>query len=152
MQSNRHIQDVSFYHTAGGTPMGQELAFEQIRDLARQLARSGRFCSWRLIAIELRFMEGIRAAGDCFTDAAIRNELDTLCRDAQKRVRQWPVPQIDPTVRPPAAPAPALTRPPLFPPPAAVPVFTPKPLRPQSPSFASPPAPWSARYAVKDPS
>ena len=134
--------------------MGQELAFEQIRDLARQLARSGRFCSWRLIAIELRFMEGIRAAADCFTDASIRDELDTMCRDAQKRARQWPLPRIDPAIRPSAAPAPAAPAParPLFPPAAAVPVFTPKPPVSQPLSFASPPAPWSARYAVKDPS
>lgn len=135
--------------------MGQELAFDQIRDLARQLARSGRFCSWRLIAIELRFMEGIRAAGDCFADSAIRNELDGLCRDAQKRARQWPLPRIDPAARPLPAPEPAAAAPvraALFPAPVAVPVFSPQPLRPQGPIFAAAPAPWSARYAVKDPS
>lgn len=131
--------------------MGQELAFEQIRDLARQLARSGRFCSWRLIAIELRFMEGIRAAADCFTDALIRDELDGLCRDAQKRSRQWPLPRIGSAVAAPQPAAPAAPRPALVPAPAPVPVFTPKPLNPQPQPFAAAPAPWSARYAVKDP-
>ncbi|MFG1358941.1 hypothetical protein [Xanthobacter pseudotagetidis] len=138
--------------------MGQELAFEQIRDLARQLARSGRFCSWRLIAIELRFMEGIRAAADCFADAPIRNELDGLCRDAQKRARHWPLPRISPAA---SAPLPiglspqvaAVAGPPpsLFPAPVAVPVFSPRPPQQQAPSFAAAPAPWAARYAVKDP-
>ncbi|MEP9355940.1 hypothetical protein ABLE93_20390 [Xanthobacter sp. KR7-65] len=58
---------------------------EWLRDLARHMARSGRYCSWRLIQIELRFMQGIREAASCFSDAAIRSELDALCREAQKR-------------------------------------------------------------------
>lgn len=58
---------------------------EWLRDLARHMARSGRYCSWRVIQIELRFMQGIREAANCFTDADIRSELDALCREAQKR-------------------------------------------------------------------
>lgn len=57
---------------------------EWLRDLARHMARSGRYCSWRVIQIELRFMQGIREAATCFSDAAIRSELDALCREAQK--------------------------------------------------------------------
>lgn len=56
-----------------------------LRDLARHMARSGRYCSWRVIQIELRFMQGIREAADCFADADIRSELDGLCREAQKQ-------------------------------------------------------------------
>lgn len=58
---------------------------EWLRDLARHMAQSGRYCSWRVIQIELRFMQGIREAATCFSDAAIRSELDALCREAQKR-------------------------------------------------------------------
>lgn len=57
---------------------------EWLRDLARHMARSGRYCSWRVIQIELRFMQGIREAATCFSDAAIRSELDALCREAQR--------------------------------------------------------------------
>lgn len=66
---------------------------EWLRDLARHMARSGRYCSWRVIQIELRFMQGIREAATCFSDAAIRGELDALCREAQKRGgAMFPVP------------------------------------------------------------
>ncbi|RLP76656.1 hypothetical protein D9R14_14785 [Xanthobacter tagetidis] len=139
-----------------GTPMGEELTFEQVRDLARQLARSGRFCSWRLIAIELRFMEGIRAAADCFADSPIRNELDALCRGAQKRAPSSPLqgapspwsssPQSPLPGRHPIATAaqPASAQVPA-------PASSPQPPNPQPRRFAAAPAPWSARYAVEDP-
>lgn len=55
--------------------------------LARRMAQSGQFCSWRLIQIELRFIQGIRAADALFADMALRSELDELCRLAQKRPR-----------------------------------------------------------------
>ncbi|MBB6309345.1 hypothetical protein [Xanthobacter tagetidis] len=136
--------------------MGEELTFEQVRDLARQLARSGRFCSWRLIAIELRFMEGIRAAADCFADSPIRNELDALCRGAQKRAPSSPLqgapspwsssPQSPLPGRHPIATAaqPASAQVPA-------PASSPQPPNPQPRRFAAAPAPWSARYAVEDP-
>lgn len=62
-----------------------DLYLDKLRDLARHMARSGRYCSWRLIQIELRFMRGIQEASQCFGDAEIRGELDALCRDALKR-------------------------------------------------------------------
>ncbi|MFG1347205.1 hypothetical protein V5F59_20130 [Xanthobacter autotrophicus DSM 431] len=62
-----------------------DLYLDRLRELARQMARSGRYCSWRLIQIELRFMRGIPEAGQCFGDAEIRAELDTLCREALRR-------------------------------------------------------------------
>ena len=55
-----------------------------LHDLARHMARSGRYCSWRMIQIELRFMQGIREAANCFAEAEIRSELDALCREAQR--------------------------------------------------------------------
>lgn len=65
--------------------MAEDHFIARLRDLARHMARSGRYCSWRLIHIELRFMRGIPEAAACFTDADIRAELDTLCRQAQKQ-------------------------------------------------------------------
>lgn len=78
-----------------------------LRALARKMAQSGRFCSWRLIQIELRFMQGIREAELCFDEAAIRAELDELCRKARK-----PAPYMRPAaLQATAATAPALLRP-----------------------------------------
>ncbi|MFS8037765.1 hypothetical protein ACI7BZ_12535 [Xanthobacter sp. AM11] len=65
--------------------MGWDVSAETLRQLARRMAQSGKFCSWRLIQIELRFMQGIREAESCFGDTAIRFELDDLCRQAQRR-------------------------------------------------------------------
>lgn len=65
--------------------MVEDRFLARLRDLARQMARSGRYCSWRLIQIELRFMRGIQEAALCFGDGAIRAELDGLCREAQRR-------------------------------------------------------------------
>lgn len=62
-----------------------------IARLARHLAQSGRFCGWRLIAIELRFMQGLSDALAIFEDSALREELDALCRAAERRRRRsWP--------------------------------------------------------------
>lgn len=91
--------------------MGQMTDLVQIHELARQMARSGRFCSWRLIAIELRFMEGLREAADGFSDPALRDELDTLCREAQKRMKRWPSSPQFATTSVPAIPRPAPTGP-----------------------------------------
>ena len=60
-----------------------QAAIEAITNEAREMARSGDFCSWRLIEIELRFMRGIREAAGCFTDPELRDELDRLCRQAR---------------------------------------------------------------------
>ncbi|MDI4666785.1 hypothetical protein K9U40_21035 [Xanthobacter autotrophicus] len=65
--------------------MANERFSQWLRDLARHMARSGRYGSWRLIQIELRFMQGIREAANCFTDSEIRSELDALCREAQRQ-------------------------------------------------------------------
>lgn len=54
----------------------------EIRAHARNLARTARYCSWRLIEIELRYIQGIREAEGCFDDRAFREELDGLCRAA----------------------------------------------------------------------
>ncbi|QRG04762.1 hypothetical protein EZH22_16510 [Xanthobacter dioxanivorans] len=74
--------------------MAEDHFLQRLRDLARHMAQSGRYCSWRLILIELRFMRGIREAALCFGDTDIRAELDTLCRQAQKQraLRTLPLP------------------------------------------------------------
>lgn len=85
--------------------MGQEESRDGLRGLARKMAKSGRFCSWRLIQIELRFMQGIREADLCFSDQAIRSELDELCRQARR-----PAPYMRPAAPEPALAMPALLR------------------------------------------
>ncbi|MDI4658823.1 hypothetical protein [Xanthobacter autotrophicus] len=65
--------------------VAQDRFKEWLRELARHMARTGRYGSWRLIQIELRFMQGIREAAHCFADSEIRTELDALCREAQKQ-------------------------------------------------------------------
>lgn len=66
-----------------------------LHDLARQMARSGRYCSWRMIQIELRFMQGIREAADGFAGTDIRTELDALCRNAQRPAGSSGGPALD---------------------------------------------------------
>ena len=66
-----------------------------LHDLARHMARSGRYCSWRMIQIELRFMQGIREAAHCFGEAEIRSELDALCREAQRAAGADALPALD---------------------------------------------------------
>ncbi|MFG1479922.1 hypothetical protein V5F53_14870 [Xanthobacter sp. V4C-4] len=61
-----------------------------VRHMALHLARSGRFCGWRLIEIELRFIRGLRIAHAFFADLALRDELDALCRVAQRHRRHHP--------------------------------------------------------------
>lgn len=84
--------------------MTAEAQAARIRDKARDLAGSGRFCGWRLIEIELRFMEGVREAAGCFADRAFRDELDGLCRAAQKALG---IPSVQVTLRTAAAITPA---------------------------------------------
>lgn len=132
----------------GESPMGQERDIEQIRHLARQMASSGRFCSWRLIEIELRFIQGMREAADGFQDRAIRDELDALCRDAQKKARAWPSPvQVPAMAHAPAIPKPVMVAPPAPPEPFLMAsAGSPEALRPE-PAFAREQAPrWIAKY------
>lgn len=76
---------------------GQGLwALADIARLARHLAQSGRFCGWRLIAIELRFMQGLGDALAAFEDSALREELDALCRTAERRRRRAGPPALPP--------------------------------------------------------
>lgn len=65
-------------------------ALPDVRQMALQMARSGRFCGWRLIEIELRFVRGLRFAQALFHDLQLRDEIDTLCRAAQRHRRQHP--------------------------------------------------------------
>ena len=62
-------------------------ALLDIRQTALQMARSGRFCGWRLIEIELRFIRGLKIAQAFFHDVELRDELDALCRAAQRHRR-----------------------------------------------------------------
>ncbi len=72
-------------------------ALSDARQMALTLARSGRFCGWRLIEIELRFIRGLAIARDFFQDLKLRDELDGLCRASQRHRRRQadlpPVPQ-----------------------------------------------------------
>ncbi|MFG1418848.1 hypothetical protein V5F38_11840 [Xanthobacter sp. V0B-10] len=72
-------------------------ALSDARQMALTLARSGRFCGWRLIEIELRFIRGLAIAQGFFHDLKLRDELDSLCRAAQRQRRRQtdlpPVPQ-----------------------------------------------------------
>ncbi len=87
--------------------MGQVRDLHEIYELAQKMARSGRFCSWRLIAIELRYVQGVREANDEFFDRGLREELDGLCRAAQKASGTWPAPaRALPGSRVPAIPRP----------------------------------------------
>lgn len=65
-------------------------ALPDVRQMALSLARSGRFCGWRLVEIEMRFVRGLRAADTLFHDTALREELDTLCRAAQRHRQRHP--------------------------------------------------------------
>lgn len=95
-----------------------QAAGRAIMDQAREMARSGDFCSWRLIEIELRFMRGIRAAARCFTDPDFREELDQLCRQARPPEAFTPSrPAITAPAAVPAAPAVALPAMPMPSPP-----------------------------------
>ena len=89
-----------YYNTAmvQGIPVAQDRFKDWLRELARHMARTGRYGSWRLIQIELRFMQGIREAANCFTDSEIRMELDALCREAQKQAaRAIALPALEPS-------------------------------------------------------
>lgn len=73
---------------------------QELAARAREMAASGLFPSWRLIEIELRFMEGRREAAALFTDPELRAALDAACRKA------WQPPAPVPAAPFPAAPLP----------------------------------------------
>lgn len=107
--------------------MGQVRDLHEINELAQKMARSGRFCSWRLIAIELRYVQGVREADDEFFDRGLREELDGLCRAAQKASGTWPAPaRALPGSRVPAIPRPV----PAIPKPAPVSALSRAPFSP----------------------
>ena len=55
----------------------------RVEDRARELARSGKFHGWRLIAFELRFEKGYEGAREWLHHAAVRDELDRLCQEVR---------------------------------------------------------------------
>jgi hypothetical protein len=52
---------------------------------ARELARSGKFYGWPPLEFELRFEDGFSEAREWLHEAATRDELDRLCREARTR-------------------------------------------------------------------
>lgn len=86
-------------------------ALPDVRRMALQLARSGRFCGWRLIEIEMRFIRGLKAAQALFLEPELRDQLDALCRAAQRHRR----PKSDlPPVPPYRFPGARVPRPPVI--------------------------------------
>ncbi|MBK5199336.1 MAG: hypothetical protein JJE37_13825 [Methyloceanibacter sp.] len=65
--------------------MSEEL--QRIKALARELARSGRFIGWRLVAFELQFEPGFAEASPWIYSLSTQEELDGLCSEARKRRR-----------------------------------------------------------------
>ena len=60
---------------------------QRIKARARELARSGRFIGWRLVAFELQFEPGFADASDWIDSPSTQEELDSLCSEARKRRR-----------------------------------------------------------------
>jgi hypothetical protein len=56
-----------------------------LQDLARDLARSGKFAGWRAIAFELQFEPGYAQAAPWLYQATTQDELNQLCRNARQR-------------------------------------------------------------------
>ena len=52
---------------------------------ARELARSGKFYGWPPLEFELLFEDGFSEAREWLHEAATRDELDRLCREARTR-------------------------------------------------------------------
>jgi hypothetical protein len=65
--------------------MSEEL--RRIKALARELARSGRFIGWRLVAFELQFEPDFTDASEWLYSPSTQEELDGLCSEARKRRR-----------------------------------------------------------------
>jgi hypothetical protein len=67
-------------------PSGRKKKREQfIHRRARELALSRRFERWQAIEFELRFIEGLPDATICLGNETIREELDSLCRQAKSK-------------------------------------------------------------------
>ena len=72
---------------------------EHLQKRARELARSGKFSSWRAVAFELQFEPNLREVFKWLHDAAVedafqwlhspeaKNELDCLCYEARQGSR-----------------------------------------------------------------
>jgi hypothetical protein len=63
--------------------MNKQLKHVEAR--AHELARSGKFYGWPPLEFELRFEEGFSEAREWLHEAATRDELDRLCREARTR-------------------------------------------------------------------
>ena len=59
----------------------------RIKALARELARSGTFIGWRLVAFELQFEPGFAEASQWIYSPSTQEELDDLCSEARTRRR-----------------------------------------------------------------
>ena len=57
---------------------------ERMWRLAYKMARSGEYIGWHLIEVELRSM-GYSRARQLLDDDSIRDRLDRMCAEAQKR-------------------------------------------------------------------
>lgn len=60
---------------------------QSIKARARELARSGKFASWRSIAFELQFEEGFSDALEWVYSPSTREELDHICQQARAHLR-----------------------------------------------------------------
>jgi hypothetical protein len=56
---------------------------QRVQERARELARSGKFIGWRLVAFELRFEPGYREALSWIQSLATQEEIDRLCSEAR---------------------------------------------------------------------
>lgn len=64
---------------------------KRIQDLARELARSGKFLGWSSITFELQFEPGFTDAFQWLYLPSTKRELDDLCIKASKRPTPWDV-------------------------------------------------------------
>ena len=60
---------------------------DYIPQRARELAKSGRFFNWHDIEVYLRYHEHCLEARHVLDDERTREELDTLCKEAQSRTK-----------------------------------------------------------------
>jgi hypothetical protein len=58
---------------------------ERVKARARELARSGKFVSWRAVAFELRFEPDYFEGLAWINSPAAQEEIDLLCREARAR-------------------------------------------------------------------
>ena len=63
---------------------------EYIGPRARELAKSGKFLDWHEIEVHLRHEEHCLEARHVLDDERVREELDKLCKESQKRIKPRP--------------------------------------------------------------